>query len=35
MSNNLYSPRLSTSYDEVERNERVAREYLLAHANEG
>jgi len=28
LGDNLYGPRLSTSYDEVERNERVAREYL-------
>jgi hypothetical protein len=28
LGDNLYGPRWSTSYDEVERNERVAREYL-------
>jgi hypothetical protein len=28
LGDNLYGPRLSTSYDEVEKNERVAREYL-------
>jgi hypothetical protein len=28
LGDNLYGPRSSTSYDEVERNERVAREYL-------
>lgn len=28
LGENLYGPRLSTSFDEVERNERVAREYL-------
>jgi hypothetical protein len=28
LGDNLYGPRSSTSFDEVERNERVAREYL-------
>lgn len=28
LGDNLYGPRSSTSFDEVERNERVARDYL-------
>jgi hypothetical protein len=30
LGENLYGPRTSTGYDEVERNERVARQWLLA-----
>jgi hypothetical protein len=30
LGDNIYGPRSSTSYDEVERNERVAREYLAS-----
>jgi len=33
LGDNLYGPRLSTSYDEVERNEKVAREYLSSQPN--
>lgn len=33
LGDNLYGPRLSTSYDEVERNERVAREYLSSQTS--
>ena len=33
LGDNLYGPRLSTSYDEVERNERVAREYLSSQSS--
>jgi hypothetical protein len=31
LGENLYGQRWSTSFDEVERNEKVAREYLLSH----
>ena len=33
LGDNLYGPRSSTSYDEIERNERVAREYLSSQAS--
>jgi hypothetical protein len=33
LGDNLYGPRFSTSYDEVERNERVAREYLSSQTS--
>jgi hypothetical protein len=34
LGENLYGPRSSTSCDEVERNERVAREYLSSQSSE-